>query len=135
MPKRFITYSRTQPARTIIATVSVLTFLASLFIFTPWFIPLATTPAAAAAFNWPIYLGAILNAVACIPAMVGIKKNTPRALSLGAFWLFIWYLFVTITRLVTGAALGLTWITTLIVCLVMATLYLEQGAQARRDRE
>ena len=130
MPKRLITYSQTQPARAILTVVAVLTLLATVGILLPFYTPSTLGPAASAAFSIPAYLGGGLNLVATLPALWGLKRNTPTAIARGAFWLSIWYLFVSLVRIIFAGA-TLSFVPTLIVCLVMAIVYIEQSFVAK----
>lgn len=132
MPRRFLTYSRTQPARTILASITVVTFLAGLFIMTPWFYPVSEV-AAAASLDWSRFAGGLLNTIVCIPGFLAIKRNTPKSLANGAFYLFIWYTFVTFTRIATQGVLTLTWVPVAIIAIVLSVVYIEQQFLARRE--
>jgi hypothetical protein len=137
MPKRLITYSATQPARAILAVACIITLLAGLFIFTPWFEPSALTPAVSTVYNVSIYAGAVVNLLVTLPGMLGVFTNRPKWIASGAFAMFVWYLFVTVARL-TSAVVPVTmllWVPHLIVSLVMAIVYLEQRTLVRREAD
>lgn len=125
--------SKTQPARTILLVVGVITLIAGLWLFTPWYVAAGASPAIAKAFSWPVLAAAGINTLAAIPALYAVWKNTQAHLARGAFYMFIWYFFVTVSRLVLGNPASLTWVTTLIIALVMAVVYIEQSAQRRLD--
>lgn len=129
MPKRLIKYSRTQPARMILLIVATLTFLSGLWVATPWYLPLVL-PSASTAIGVSVTVAGILNSLAAVPALYVFKKNTPHAVARGAFWLFLWYTFITLTRIIITGGLSLGWVTTLIIALVMAVVYVEQKFQA-----
>jgi hypothetical protein len=134
MPARLIRISQTQPAKAILMTVTFITLIAGLFLFTPWFVPFGMSPVAAAAFGTPALVGAAINTVATFPALHGLKQNTPEGFARGAFWLFLWYLFVTIARILLQGAATLTFVTPLIIALIMAIIYIEQTFVSKGPR-
>lgn len=124
MPKRLITYSRTQPARMIVGVVALATFLSGIWILCPWYLPLAL-PAASKAIGVSVTVAGVINVLVSLPGLYAFKKNCPKAIARGAFYLFCWYMFVALTRMVfVGSALG--WVTVLIIALIMAIVYIEQ---------
>lgn len=125
MPKRLLTYSRTQPARMIVLIVASLTFVSGIWIATPWYLPLVL-PSASTAIGVSITVAGVLNSLSALPALWVFRKNTPTAVARGAFWLFLWYTFVTLTRIVITGGLSLGWVATLIIALVLAVIYVEQ---------
>ena len=127
--------SKTQPARAILLLVGFITLIAGLWLFTPWYVAAGTAPAIAKAFSWPVLAAAVVNTVAAIPALYAVRKNTPAHLARGGFYMFVWYLFVTVSRIVLGHPASLTWVTTLIIALVMAVVYVEQSARRRTDEK
>jgi hypothetical protein len=135
MPTRLIRVSQTQPAKAILFTVTFITLIAGLFLFTPWFVPFGTAPVAAAAFGTTELVGAAINTLATFPALSGLRKGTPEGLAKGAFWLFLWYLFVTIARILLQGAATLTFVTPLIIALVMAIIYVEQAYVAKGGKK
>lgn len=126
MSKTLIKYSRTQPARMILAIAAYLTFIAGLWIITPWYLPLLGLPAVSTALSVSLTVGGIVNCLATLPALYGVKKNCPKALARGAFYLFLWYMFVTLTRIIFNGFFGLGWVGTMIIALIMAVVYIEQ---------
>ena len=136
MPKRIIIYSRTQPARMIVLVVGWLTFLSGLFIFTPWFTPSEMTPAVVAMISAPALVGGVLNFIASVPALLAVQRNTHQSLSTASFLMFMWYLFITLTRLfVITEPSTLQWVPTLTIALIMAIVYLEQSQYKRHEDE
>lgn len=135
MPKRILHISRTQPARTILFIVGLITLIAGLWLFTPWYVAAGTAPAVAKAFSWPVMAAAVVNTLAAVPALWACWKNTSTHLARGAFYMFIWYLFVTVSRVVLGNPATLTWVTTLIIALVMAVVFIEQSGERRLDEQ
>lgn len=125
MPKRLIIYSRTQPARMLVGITAILTFLAGLWIVLPWYLPFVL-PAASTAIGVSVTLGGALNMCASLPGLWAFRRNCPKAIARGAFWLFMWYMFVTLTRMVFVGVAPLGWVVTLIVALLMAVIFLEQ---------
>ena len=128
MPKRILVFSKKQPARTIIMVVCGLTLLAGIFMFTPFYGPVEATPL----FGGPVsFVGivatAILNLLAAIPGLYGAWKNNRRWMWRGSFNMFLWYLFVALSRLILFPYPGrLLWLPALMLALVMGVLYLEQ---------
>ena len=135
MPKRILIYSRTQPGRTILFIVGITTLFAGLWLFTPWYVAATTAPIVAKAFSWPVLVGASINTIVAVPALWGVWKNTPESVARGAFYMFLWYTFVTISRLLLGNPASLLWVTTLIIGLVMAVVFIEQSAQRREAND
>lgn len=125
MPKRLITYSRTQPARVILTIVAYLTFVAGLWVITPWYLPLLGLPAVSTVLSVSITVAGIVNCAAAVPGIIGVRKNQPINIARGAYWLFVWYAFVTLTRMFFMAS-SLSWVPTLIIALIMAVIYIEQ---------
>lgn len=130
----FLDTSRTQPARTIVGVIAILTILAGLWIFTPWYIPFtASGPAFTAAFNVGQVVAATVNTLVCLPAVYAAYTGRTRHIARGAWWLFIWYTFVTMTRLVVYPLGSLYFITSGIIAVVLSIVYIEQKFLARRD--
>lgn len=125
MPKRLLKFSRTQPARMIVLIVGVLTFIAGIWIAMPWYLPLVL-PSASTAIGLSITAAGVTNSLSALPALWVFKKNTPKAVARGAFWLFLWYMFVSLTRIIITGGLSLGWVTSLIIALIMAVVYIEQ---------
>lgn len=125
MPKRLLVFSRTQPARMILGIVALGTFLVGIWILLPWYLPLSL-PAASKALGVTVMIAGCINACVSVPALyAAFWKNCPKAIARGAFWLFLWYMFVALTRMIfAGSALG--WVTVLIIALIMAVVYVEQ---------
>jgi hypothetical protein len=111
MPKRFLTYSRTEPARTILWTVATLsgTFQAVALCLGG----VAVLP------NTVIVVGVAAWAVwAC-------KKNNIKHMARSSFWLFLFWLFSGLSRLfLTPHPSQLMWVPFIVVAMVMSVVYL-----------
>lgn len=125
MPKRLLVYSRTQPARMIVGVVALFTFLAGIWVICPWYLPLAL-PAASKAIGVSVTIAGICNALVSLPGLYAFKKNCPKAIARGAFYMFLWYTFVALTRMIFGGVPALGWVAVLIIALIMAIVYIEQ---------
>lgn len=106
-----------------------LTFLAGLWVLTPWYLPLVA-PAASTALGVSVLIGGFLNSLASLPALWVFRRDCPKAVARGAFWLFFWYSFVTLTRIILTNGVSLGWVASLIIALIMAVVYVEQKAVA-----
>lgn len=131
VPKRLVELSRKQPARALVGIVAFLTVMGALLITTPWATPLTGGPLAG--LDWPLYVSVGLNIACATPAMLAVFKNTSRSLSRGAFWLFVWFLYVVLIRIIMTGVSSLYWLTPLIVALMMAVVYVEQAAVANQS--
>jgi hypothetical protein len=97
-------------------------------------VPTART-AVAATFNWSIIISGIINSLICLPALYGVYKNTPPALARGSFYLFIWFMFVTVSRIVLSTFGTVSWVPTLVIALIVSVVYIEQKAVARGGQD
>ena len=128
MPKRIIAYSKKQPARAIIIAVCGLTVLAGIFMFTPLYGPVEAAPL----FGGPvqvigIYLTAAVNILLSLPGLIGVYLKNQRLISRGAFSMFLWYLFIAMSRAFMFPFPGrLLWLPALMVALIMGVIYLDQ---------
>lgn len=128
MPKRIIALSRKQPARAILIVVCGLTLIAGMIMFTPLFGPVEAAPL----FGGPVSIVGILvtgclNILFSLPGLIGAVKNKRPWMIRGAFSMFLWYLFIALSRAILFPYPGrLLWFPSLIVSLVMGVVYLEQ---------
>jgi hypothetical protein len=133
MPKRFLTYSRSQPARTILAVAAVLSFLAGIFIFTPWYVPVGVAPAVSTVLQVSHVAGGVVTIAVAGFALWCVKNGTPCWISRGAFALFLWYLLIALTRMLFANPLSLTWLLPFTVAMILSVIYIEQRFICRRD--
>lgn len=110
------------------AVVVFLTFLAGLWLLTPWAIPALQAPAVSAGFNWTPLIGALINLAVCLPALWAVRQGTPKAISWGALVMFNWFLFVVLVRLILMPLGSTAFVTPLMVALIMAVVHIEQSA-------
>lgn len=113
MPKRFITYSRTEPARTILFTVSILTAVMQT-------LAVIFTGGLSAVLNLALVLGI------CVWGTWSAANNSVRQMSMSSFWLFVMWLYSALVRLLvtTGDPTQLLFFPMLVVAVVLATVYL-----------
>jgi hypothetical protein len=109
----------------IVLITGTLTFLAGVWILTPWYLPLVL-PSASTAIGVSVMVAGVLNTLATLPALWVYRKNCPKAVARGAFWLFLWYMFVSLTRIAFTGGVSLGWVATMIIALIMAVVYVEQ---------
>ena len=84
----------------------------------------------------PALVGGVLNLIASVPALLAVQRNTHQSLSTASFLMFMWYLFITLTRLfVITEPSTLQWVPTLTIALIMAIVYLEQSQYKRSEDE
>lgn len=115
--------------------VTYVTLLTCFWIMAPWSLPTVTAPAFAVGFNVPQVVGALVNIAVLIVPMWAVKKGTPEALSMGSSWLFSWFLFVTLLRLVLLPVGSTAFVFPLMVTLIMAVVHIEQHYIVRKARK
>jgi hypothetical protein len=113
----------------ILLITGTFTFLAGIWIALPWYLPLVL-PTASTAVGVSVTVAGVLNSLAAVPALFAYKRNNPHTVATGAFWLFLWYTFITLTRIIITSGVSLGWVTSLIIALIMAVIYVEQKYQA-----
>lgn len=118
MPKRFITYSRTEPARTVLWSVAFLTLLAQV---------------AAMVISWPLGVANFLVVgPVCIYALWAAQKNRINHMSLGAFWIGGLWCWSGLLRLFTAPDPShLLWVPFMIISVAMAVVYIYLSNQKR----
>lgn len=126
MPKRFLTYSRTEPARTILWSVSVLSC----------FFELLGLVIGLGAFGMTAALIIIPDALIVVAfagwAVWAAAHNNMRQMSYASFVMFLFWLFTGLLRLFTVDGVGeLLWAPYLIIAMVMATVFLYLSNQRR----
>lgn len=117
MPRRFITYSRTEPARTILWSVSLLTGVILIVV-------------ASLSLGLGIGLGALVGVPVCGWGVWSSTQNNVRHMANSSFWLFIGWLWATLhVGFVAGASL--LWAPMLVVGVVLATVYIYLAHQQK----
>lgn len=123
MPYRFFRTSKTEPMRTILFTLSVLTAAAQIATLLPWI----TSP-------WYIGLPNVLIVVpVCIWAAVAAFKNNLKQMGRSSFALCLMWTWSGLARLFSIQVLTLVWVPYLLVGIVFATGYLYFSYQRRRN--
>lgn len=114
-----LTTARTEPARTILFGVGVLTLLAQV---------------AALVLSWPLGLiNFILVAPICLWALWASLRNKTKHMGWSSFWLGLLWTWTGLTRLIIVEGVGeLLWVPFLIVGLVMGVCYLYFSFHRRR---
>lgn len=113
MPKRFLIYSRNEPARTILWSVAVLTGIMQT-------VAVIITGGLAAVPNL------ILVLALCGYGAWSAYTNNTKHMSLSSFWLCIAWLYSGFTRLFVASPdpTQLLWVPMIIVAVVLATVYI-----------
>lgn len=120
MPKRFIRYSRTEPARTILFLVAALTFLMQgLFVGLHFGLGLVPNLLIVGSFcSWTLWSAVTSNV---------------KHMSMSSFWMFMVWLWSAISRLLFSAdPAQLLWMPMLIVAIIMSVVYIYLSAQKRQ---
>lgn len=132
---RLLELSRTEPAKTILIVVCVISILMVLFTLTPWFGPpeairLGITQAPTLLSKLPSVL---ITTGICSWGIWAAWKNNLKHMTRAAFWVqFIWS-FSALTRLVLTTLPGqLLWVPFVIVSLIMAIVYLYLAHENRK---
>lgn len=117
MPKRFVTYSRTEPARTILWSVSLLTGILLLGI---------------APVEWGLYgvLMALPALGICGWGVWSSTKNSVRQMGNSSFGLFLAWVWAFVHVAITATS-TLLWAPMLLVCVVLATVYIYLAHQQK----
>lgn len=122
MPKRFFRYSRTEPVRTILITVAILTIVAQWTTLIPW-VP--------GPWHSQILNIVIVTSLAGWALWAGVKKSA-RQMSYASFWLFMLWLWSGIMRLLfTPDPWLLLWVPFIVVAACLAISYLWLSYQRR----
>ena len=119
MARRFFKHARTEPARTILFVVAVLTFIMQ---------------AAFVGFHFSAFATANLAVVGAIAGWGwwSAHVNSPKHMSMSSFWLFLIWIWAAINRLiVTPDPTQLLWMPMLTVAMCMAVVYLYLSNQRR----
>lgn len=113
MPKRFITYSRTEPARTILFSVAVLTVLMQV-------------GAVLLTGAWAAIPNALVVAGVCIWSARACVKNNMAHMTHSSFVLFLMWLWSGLQRVfvLSPDVAQLLWFPMVIVAVVLAVVYL-----------
>lgn len=140
MPKRFLTYSRTEPARTIIFMVALIVFLSQLFTLTPWYVSPGVERLAGLIPADPSFGQRLMGAVPIMGiagyGMWSCYSGSYKHMANAAMMLQVLYSLAFFTRLVfTFSAGALTWVPYLIIAVVMATCYLFMRFEGRKAGE
>jgi len=119
MPYHVIT-ARTQPERTIIFVVSLMTLSFQVL---------------SAALNWPLGLFSLLTvAPVAIYGVWASKKNLMRHMARSSFWLGMLWVWTGLTRLITVEGIGqLLWTPFFVVGAIMGVVYLYTSYQRKVD--
>lgn len=117
MPKRILKWSKTEPARSILFLVGLLTFIAQLFVLGPW----TTTPDAflAAAFNF-----FIVGGIAAWNVWASAKHDI-KDMSRASMGLFVVWLWSGLSRAIfTPDPLHLLWLPMIVVAVVVGVCHI-----------
>lgn len=113
MPRRILQYSRTEPARSILFVVALMTGLAqaaTFFLATPWFLALPN---------------AVIVIPICLWAMWSAVRSNQKHMARSAFWLSLLWCWTGLMRLIIVPGVGeLLWIPFLVVSAAMGIVYL-----------
>ena len=112
MPKRFITYSRTEPARTILWSVAFLTVVVQAVTLLPAIAGLAALP------NF------LIVAPIGVWGVWSATKNNINQMANSSFWLFMIWLFSGVLQLNTATFGTMLWAPMLVVAASLSVVYL-----------
>lgn len=120
MPRRILHYSRTEPARTILFVVAVLTGLAQLatfFIAVPW---------------WSAFPNVLVVVPVCAWGVWAAVRNNMKHMARSSFWIGgLWSWSGILRLLVSPDPTMLLWVPFLILSAAMGVVYLYLSYQKR----
>ena len=122
MPRRLISRSRSEPARTILFVVSVLTLLFQSLVLTPW---VSEKP-------WLQIPNVLFIGAFCVWGIWSADRRSLKHMSLSSFWLSMVWFWTGVTRLAFSPDPALLlWVPFLVVSAALGVCYVNLNHQKR----
>jgi len=136
MPKRLLSYSRTEPAKTILLIIAVITLLVQVFTMTPWFGPpevLRLGLSAAASSFWTKLPNVMIISSLSFWSMFSVRNKDVKNMARSSFWLAMTWLWSGLARLFLAPFPGqLLWVPFIIIAFTLGVVYIYLSHEKKR---